>query len=891
MRYFIVLLFLLPHFIFSQHVLLENQTSNSKSFRYVKYPNEDEKISNYFFEKISPQGALYYNSYDLTYDESLKLLIKNEKLCLNYRIQNFIFKGTASYKDISISKVLLPSDVMMNVIFYDDDKKELLSVKIDTCCLTSPLDVHEWKVFLCKDDSIKLVNASTMHIISKIYYNENDKQRFDNYIKNIEEYYSTENELKNISDVLNKVKVDNIDMTALYQIDLNKTARDLEKIENRNFFIYLDLSNNDPLDFKLKYKQLKEQHTSLSTAVNHLMSNIDEVYFNKGYSYFLKNNYEKAVEYFERSVKANPLYVRSHYRLAEVYFIKGDIDKSAEKILHIVQKLKIEKEIEENIIALAQQIMFEYVERGNNKSRLEDFHNGLKEFEKADNFCKKMPLINCHNSIYAGIENAQAGLYKSYLVIAAKAIENQRYELAAKFVYDAKTYLNNNPKLNINHKETDDIIKVLIDNLIEQGRNLYQQMAFEEALNTYNKALDLCGLCNNKSCNNLLDNEIKIVKSALYENILIIIHNHIENENLEEAENLLNEATKFQKENKVNTDVIFETENLWLSLHKIKYRNFINTGLLKVNEGNSAEALRCFLQAKTIEKNYIAFPDFNLNMYIQQAGKPILLNLLSQAKIKAWTNDLQGAKQLQDTIKDKINNYLLQDDSVITVQYNELLVRIKEQECQNFIFESEKDYTAAKRYVNNNEFVFAYDLLNSLSEKFTKYEHCNYDDKKIDILKNEIYNSYTYQNNKNLALEAYQNLKFHHADSLIEVSQYLYKTNLSVQKKLSAYDREGLIKYVYNTSALKELAVYYMGIDSLELSMKIIYLAYERKAEPDDFSLLLEVLGKRLADYDYKKNKKSTVGEALARYRTYNQWFVPFNKAYKRTWFRKKIFL
>ena len=144
--------------------------------------------------------------------------------------------------------------------------------------------------------------------------------------------------------------------------------------------------------------------------------------------------------------------------------------------------------------------MLEYIDKGEAQIRKEDFHQALKEFGKADIFCKSTTVIGCQPSIYIGIENAKLGLYKSYLTIASKAIENEKFELAAKFIYDAKRYLIENENLHINNKETDDIIEKVIDNLIEQGREQYNKKDYENAVATYNKAMDLCKLCKDTHC-------------------------------------------------------------------------------------------------------------------------------------------------------------------------------------------------------------------------------------------------------------------------------------------------------------------------------------------------------------------------------------------------------
>jgi len=887
-----ILILFMPFCAFSQKILVETSNNNKKTVQYNRYPDEEQKISNYFLEQMSEKDAYFNASYEYEYLEVAKLYIENNKQVLSYRLSDFKFKGSNTLKKTDVSKLLLPSVVNSYISLLDKDNKELLSYRLDTCCLTNPRDIHEWKIAILAGDSLKAANCKAIKINAlKLSYNQKDLNRFNEYVQLIDEYYKTNSILNDITETLGRIKTDNIDMMPLFQVDMNNVKKSIDKIENQKFFTQLDLTANDPIDFKNRFKQLKEKYTSQSMIVSHLMSSIDEVYFNKGYSFYLKKNYEKAIEYFERSIRSNNIYVRAYYRLSEVYFISGNIDKSAETILYVLQKLKIEKDIESNVLALAQQIMLEYVDRGEIKVRNEEFHQALKEFEKADIFCKSTTLIACDSSIYRGIESARLGLYKSYLTISAKAIEGDKIELAAKFIYDAKKYLNEIGNLNINHKETDEIIEKVINILINQGRAQYDNKNYEAAVGTYNKAMDLCKLCSNSNCNALIENETKNAKTKLFENILVIIKAHLENESIETAEDLLNEALIFQKENKVTNAAIYETENLLMTLDKLKYKQYISKGQESLNLNFNKDALDYFLKAKALEKDKVAFPDYNLNFYIQCVGKPLLLDALSEAKLKAWSNDIPKAKNLERTIKLNIATYLLTEDSTVMCQYNDLVNRIKDQECANLDFEVDKKFLSAKRFIEQSDYITAFDMLKQSRETLRNLNYCPADSLKIISLQKDIYDLYCYQINQKLIAEAILNLKFEKSDSLFKASHNLYESSTIVKSNLKPYLIEEVLKTIYDCSTLKLLAEYYLETAQLENSLAALQRAKVFNCKVMEYNDIQKILSVAMASRDYKAVNKLNIETQFKNYNLENEWFVVFKKSYKNKILKLKLFL
>ncbi len=892
MRMFRALIFLLVPFLgFSQSTLFEAQNKQVKTIRYARFPSEEEKISNSILEKLSAKDAGYSASYSIQYTESVKLLKDSTKLWLVYRLSGFLFDGVPEYNKMNVSKVLLPSGVQYRINLADNNNVTLNTTENDTCCLHNPQDVHEWTVFNLDGDSASISRYATFNMVSsRLFYKDSDLERFNRYLGFIDDYFKADKPLNDMVETLMRINPDNIDMLPLYQIDLNKVGKDLEKIEKSDFYIYLDLSTQDPLLFKKRFRELKEKHAALSASVNKVMTNIDEVYFNKGYAFLLKKNYDKAAEYFERSIRSNSAYTRSHYRLGEVHFIKGDIDKSATVMLHLIRNLKMEKDIEANALALAQQITLEYIDRGQGKIKTEEFHQAIKEFEKAASFCDSAKVISCPASIQKGILDAKSGLYRSYLIIAGKALEGEKINLAAKFMYDARAFLNSNPDLKIEKTETDSIINKLIDRLVAQGKVQYENKSYEEAVDTYNKAADLCSLCESKQCQALIDREMKNAQTGLYDNILNIIRQHLKNENLIEAERLLIDATRFQKENKVTQYALFETENLWMMLNKFKYRNYISQGVLLLNSDSGSIALDVFMKAKALEKDHIAFPDYSLNTCIQTAGKPILLEMLSQAKIKAWGNDLAAAKKYTVEIGEKIKPFQLENDTDIVSLYKDLLNRIKEQECANLSFEMNRNMIIAQRYISNTDYIHAYELLSEMILSSGKDNPCNLDNSKYNKLLSEIKPFYVVQRDGKAAGEAMQQNAFDKADSLVAAVDKLFEANPIMKGKISPCNRHHLIEHFNDSTVLLNAAEYYLEKDSLFICMTALQQMFRQNISPVQTKSIQKKLASKLAAYDFKINKNASYSERMLFYKTANPWFASFSRHYRIKWLKLKIF-
>ena len=377
----------------------------------------------------------------------------------------------------------------------------------------------------------------------------------------------------------------------------------------------------------------------------------------------------------------------------------------------------------------------------------------------------------------------------------------------------------------------------------------------------------------------------------MFENILVIIKAHLDKENIEPTENLLNEALVFQKENKVTNSAIYETENLLMALDKLKYKQYISKGQESLNLNLSNEALDYFLKAKALEKDKVAFPDYNLNFYIQCTGKPLLLDALSDAKLKAWSNDISTAKKLENTIKLNITTYLLSEDSLIISQYKDLENRIKDQECVNLEFEVDKKYLSAKRFIEKADYISAYEILLQSRDNLKTINYCPVDSLKIISLQNEINDLYNYQNNQKLIADAIFNLKFEKADSIFKTSQKLYDSSLTVKNELKPYDIGDILTTIYDCSTLKLITEYYLENTDYENTLNALQCAKENNCKALDFEEIQKKSAVCMAIRDYKAVNKINIDTQFKNYDVEQEWFAIFKKSYKNKILKLKLFL
>ncbi|MDD3877676.1 MAG: hypothetical protein PHT69_13730 [Bacteroidales bacterium] len=875
--------------LFSQQLIFEKSRNITKKIFKELGNSEQEQIADFFLSSLpSESNVINKEGSELSWAETLKLYRENNRYFVSCRWSYFTFRDVRNYKGFDITEVFLPGQVSSEFNIVDRSLRKLVGLKIDTCCVDSILSFFEYRTYLPLSDSAAISTASDFNWIkSDLFFTQHNIDNFSKQLSLIEEYYETAPKLDELRLAINRIETQNIDMMPLYQIDMNKLMRDLRMIENSSFFQQLNLQRNDPLQLAEKLRVLKQEMIMKNTVVGHLMESIDDIYYNKAYNNFLKNQYDIALDYFERTVRVNQKHLNAYYKMGEIYFIQGEIDKAASLIIHLVQRVIAPEEIDANLISLVQQVQMELLERGERLVREEQFHDALTAYSKADTFCLSIPFIVCDPRIAMGKAKAKYGLYNSYLIIAEKAIETEKLELAVRFIGDAARFQRENSGEIISNLEADQIMQLVIDKLISKGRSYCAEDEYDKAVGLLDKAYELCETNPAMLCSETLRDEMRIAQTGLYRNVLVLLQKCIDDENIVEAERLLEEADKFEQTNPVSLNARMETENMKMKINRFKYGALISEGEQLLFTGKNEEALVAFLKAKSMEANDIAFRNPMLDDYIRQIAKPMVDEIISQGIIKAWGNDIIAANQLLVSVDEALELYMLKNDTTLSLRRMELNNRIKERDCNNYSFELDKNFRSAQRLSNNREYVAAYEILYPTYMESLNKPQCEIEVNEAKLFLEQIYPLYNYSKLQRDAYNALSDLQFLKLDSILNELNVMFNSIGEIHSQSSPVTLESVLNQNSNCNVLLEAARYYASSNP-DNALTVLRKASRANCLEPEFKVLSADIAAQLAVRDYEHDKTQSSASLIQQYVGQSPWFNEFRTAFLKTWRKKK---
>lgn len=866
-----------PHFEHSQKTTLNLSVEDS--------PNESQKITNNIFANINDFEE-NINHIKLTFEETFTINFEEKAITLIYKRQRFKISDAITFRGFDMASFLSPAFFDLTITLRSKEHKTLKTYHVKSEEAKYRHSVNEWHFPLPAADSTIVMQTKKITITQSIYaYTSENKDIFEKFQSDIENYYATLQTIDNLLNALAQINSDNMRMIPLYNIDINNIRRQIERVKEASFIQNLRLENVDPENFLPKLQKLETEAERKAAIISHLAQSIDDIFFNKGYAHYLRKEYDEALAYFGRSVNANPDYYRSHYRMAEIYFIKGSLDKAADILLSILDKAVHSKGDSENILTLARQIQLEYIRIGTELVKDEKYHDALKAFQYADTFCLATPHIECAQAIYTGIASARYGLYNSFLTIARQAIINDRLELAAKFIYDASRYQREHKEAIPTNLEAENTMQKIIDRLVEKGQEHKQRKDYGKAVEVLEKALLLCNENPEMTCISSLEKEMKEVKTGLYNNILTLVNKEIENKNIEAAERLMTQALLFEKENQVSQEAQMATETLMININKLKYRQYLEKGLTLHNSGLIEEALYYLLKAKHLEKDYIIFPSPILDEKIHKVAMPQINSMVSRVNIKVWGNNLKGAVMLYDSLELLSEKYYLNNDSTVQAQMLQIKNRIRQLECRKIEFDLDKSYRQAVRLKSNKEFLMAFETIYPHVKEALKNKDCNIHFDREKALTEELFPLYDYQQLKRKATTAFLNEDFQQLDSLISEGNGIFEKEISVQTQLQKLNMSYLTNNTSDCGLLLSAGKYFSEHNA-SFTLTILKAGAIKKCQAQKYKTLQKTLGSHFAKNDIETKEKYASLNSSDTIENNTEWFAALFKAYNRQWRR-----
>jgi len=876
--------------------ILNNEFSYTSTYQYVSTPGAREFYSNFIIQEIArsiPKRA-EYTSFTINYIMNQQLIkLDSAHYIFKPELKNFATTGDVLYKGINISKKLIPGEIDYTVKIYRKQsgtmniggqqngilvfQKNVTGQQLNDNLGYFPLPE------LAFSDTVNDAQYTLAVENQHLYFNEKSKNIFLNQVAYINDYYASDALIGAQMDKLHAIQPDNIDLISFYDIELKEVEQSIASLDSRQFPQNLGLHENDPMQFMAKMHTLVTETSQMRATLNQRLSVLDQLFCEKGNDLLAEGKLQDAATYYNKAIQINPYYAPAQYQLARMEFNAANYDTSAYMVNHALLKMSPDPSTQQLLVQLGNNIYTTLLGNGDKYNSEQKFNEAISVFDRAKWLCTTTPGLVCTEQVQKGLAQAKYGIYRSYLQVAEKAIQNGRLDIAGNYINQSMEYQKQNATEIISNAESVQWMGILCKEYVMLGNKLNLQKKYDQAIIEFNKCDSISQVYPSigevKGCQAGLCG----ARNGIYNNYLEDARDRLGKDQLDAAEEKCLTAMAYQKQYK---DDIFSDRDATEVMALIKEKRYhiaIDNGKNYLNGNNHSEAAKFFLEANGYQQNYNFRRNDSLGIYIRTAGKSLVAAIVEEGKVQAWGNKLAEARNSYQKANDDIKLYGLEKDKELEASMNELKNKIFSQECAN----AEQNYLSflekSKKLMRDGDYALAFVTLTQAIDVTSKNVLCNIDNS----------TAYKEQNRIKPAME-YQNLMFkvdeyaaqgNYTECLKQINTcgIFYTTNgidsfgLKHPTPQEYILRGGDVNFVYFG------AEHFYGLKDYESAFKMLQELKNRNY-PVKFTKTIQTqLGGKMAIRD-KINGVTDYKIQILKYTEGEKWYSVFSKAYKKSW-------
>lgn len=424
---------------------------------------------------------------------------------------------------------------------------------------------------------------------------------------------------------------------------------------------------------------------------------------------------------------------------------------------------------------------------------------------------------------------------------------------------------------------------------LADAENLTDRSRYTEALESFQAARELCGTVPGLSCNmRALADGMGRAKSGIYRNMLADARKALQLRDLNRAEQLVDEARRFQV---ANADAIPDAREANDVLADVKHQYYLRNianGKKLLTERNYQAALEEFNAAFDLERTFALQPSSDLTELAKKAAKPVLLDKIAQGQERVKANRLDDARALASAVAGMQSQYGLNTDTDLSASYKLLRDKIFTQECVNTQAVYDRHYQNAQQLIREKKYITAEQAFEAAIQAVRALPDCGISTATAVDAKGEILPAATYQK----ALEQVEGL----------VRGYKYEE--AVQKYLAAeryYNQFGISKFGLDFTPLfdyalqhprqdftAEAARYFTGQQQEEKAIVLLRQLLENRYAAGKMKGTLDKIGQQLAVQDVVSNPNGDPKKLAIGHTKGHKKLKRIEKAYKKQWKKLK---
>jgi len=850
---------------FSQYAKFNQSNSGFKEFKFIKDPDKLDNNTNHIIRTLADDEKKPIDnvSFSFFYTITTQLEQSDTAESLGYiSFKGFVITGNVKYMGFPVSDILIPSHASVVIKINNTSNNTINNIDLENIPLEDPITNPPFSI----SDSVISDDCKIEVSVRKFHFNNEAIILFDNKISTINTYYMNDSILKNAEIKLKKINPGDLDLIPLYNIWIEELDEINDKLNNQDLANELQLELYDPIRFVYRLNSLTLETDNLHSRLKNDLEQMEIIYYEKAKDLLRKNKQEEAEEYLKRSLQFNTKYFPSHYEMAKLHLRRGNPDKAVNIINMIHMSIDINDAEHKMLSELGDNIIQQYLIVAENFILQNKANEALDALNKAEDFCKKTPGVNCPNDIEDLVSRAKYGIYKSYLQVAEKAMEIVSFDFAERYILKASEYQQNNKEID-SDAEIKNLYGKLIYQCTEKGFEALSVPDFNNAQNYFDHAWRLCNSLQGFKCSQRLIDGINSANHGIA----------MEYESIKNDDYINNETETYIPKNTDNTSKASKQE-LKLNDHS----RLIAEGEILAEAQHTIDAFDKFYEAKKLEKKFNLPSSNKLDTLLSLAAKPVILSDLKKSDFLIWKNKIAEASEIYNKAIDDQKKFNLINDSEINTTLIKLQKNIEEKKCFNAEAEYRNTCLKALRQIRRSRIKEAESALEKANNIKENNSACYFTDDNANQIKKKFSTYFEYQKHMDLARA--------------QARDHKYKKALDhYQKAFNNYSIGDLDTIGLSFPNPDEFII---GYDDPEFSFYACGYLMDKSDYENSFLLLKDLrrlnfpaketkeiqikLGKILSEVDMRNDSDSI--EKIKEYTLGDKWYQYFRRAYLGTW-------
>ncbi len=819
------------------------------------------------------QSVIHY-----TVKEHQQIIKTGNTLNLSLAVGNYVLNDDINYLKFSINSFLTPSLISYTYV-WEDSQGAVLEKK------TEKDKAFKNGSFILKskvDDSYNDENYKLYLSELSFGFTASDVKKLEEFMVLVDAYYNSDAQLNMLEQTLDAIRIDSIELlTEARQQTLDHMAV-FDRIKAQRFTSKLDLNANDPIQFKSHLGRVEVRNKELKKELEFALNNMHLTYFSKGNQYLAWGNKETAARYYKKSIAEKADFASPYVELALFDLEKKNYRAVLDTCKKVLLTLKPDTDARYKAVKASEAVIYAYIDEIYSNIETQNFSAAMHRFEQIKTLAREIPGVKNFQE-FAEIQDA---LYKAYydnLVLKARAALDKHELMRAHQTIDSLTaFRNEYPGVILNPSKEHELLRNLFDQWVVQGKQQIENHQADSALFSFMQAKVLCSRYEVVYCTEELELLVFESRKAQYANYLSGAETTMAKNLPDSALHLLSLAKQWQREYKVPESEQYPA--LLAAARNLKYTALIGEGNQAFDNNRMHEALASYQEALTLEQSEGIHPDPKLPSRILETAKYLVLLQGTQTASLVEAMNLSDARIKFNQMRELSATYQLENDAEVAEAIANAEALLVAGKCDQALFDYNVQLTAAKKFIEQREFIYASQALEKANGLSRKHAECNLDLSVYSSMRNDISAMLHYQKQKmqidtyiddkeyNDAIDAYERLTLFYADSCTNNFgiEHLPIESYFLNHPQSLFIDFGVRYYV-------ERGNLDLGMDLLRELRRREYIASWSKASQVD-------LGFKLALKDIEQHPELDPKLQVIEYTKADKWYRFLKKAYLMQW-------